>query len=128
MADPHDAPGLVGLGALILGAWGLLVLVGAGLTALLVRRLWKNWSTASLAAKAISAAVVAAATLGAAGPAFGALSSLLGMIQNQDPAAKARVLAEGISLAMNCTAASFIVWAPSILVAWRLLRTSRPGQ
>jgi hypothetical protein len=128
MADPHDAPAFLGLGALLLGAWGLLVLLGAGLTVLLVRRLWKNWRTASLVAKALSAAAVAAATLGAAGQAYGALSALLGIFQNEDPAAKARVLAEGISVAMNCTAASFIVWSPSILVAWLLLRTSRPLQ
>ncbi|MGC4066390.1 MAG: MotA/TolQ/ExbB proton channel family protein [Polyangiaceae bacterium] len=42
-----------------------------------------------------------------------------------EPSQKARVLAEGISGAMNCTALALAVWIPSVIAALVLSRTSR---
>jgi hypothetical protein len=123
--DPHDSAAMVGVGALIVGGWALLVLLGAGLTALLVRRVWRNWATATRAAKAFSAAAIAAALLGVTGHVFGAVGFMGSVAPNGETSAKARALGEGISLAMNCTALSFMVWTPCIFVAFLLLRNHR---
>jgi biopolymer transport protein ExbB len=52
--------------------------------------------------------------------AFGAVGG-----ESVDPSQKARLLAEGISEAMNCTAFGLLVWLPS-LVALILLLKRRP--
>jgi biopolymer transport protein ExbB len=56
---------------------------------------------------------------------FGALGTLLGLVkafgavggESVDPSQKARILAEGISEAMNCMAFGLAVGVPSIIVA-----------
>jgi biopolymer transport protein ExbB/TolQ len=88
-----------------------------------VRRVWKNKERASLAAKLVVLLAVAGATYGALGTVVGMLS-VYGAIggQSVDPSQKARVLAEGISEAMNCTAFALLVWVPSIVMARFLSR------
>jgi hypothetical protein len=64
----------------------------------------------------------AVALLAAAGLTFGGVGMLVGVIkafgavggENVDPSLKARVLAEGISEAMNCTAFSVLIWLSSL--------------
>lgn len=111
-------------GVAILLAGILLGVVGAVLTIWLALRVWRNRERASFRAKLVVLFVVAAAT-------FGAFGTLVGMIkafgavggESADPSQKARVLAEGISMAMNCAAFALILWIPSVIAAFAL--TSR---
>ncbi len=52
--------------------------------------------------------------------AFGAVGG-----ESVDPSQKARVLAEGISEAVNCTAFGLIAWLPSVVVLTLLLKKAR---
>lgn len=46
-----------------------------------------------------------------------------------EPSQKARILAEGISEAMNCMAFALLVWIPSVVVTFVLLRAgSQPDR
>ncbi len=45
--------------------------------------------------------------------------------ESVDPSQKARILAEGISEAMNCTALALAIWVPSVIVTFILFRTSK---
>jgi biopolymer transport protein ExbB/TolQ len=109
-------------GVAILLAGILLGVVGVVLTIWLALRVW-NRERASFTAKLVVVFVVAAA-------AFGAFGTLVGMIkafgavggESVDPSQKARILAEGISEAMNCAAFGLILWIPSILAAFALTR------
>jgi len=91
----------------------------------LVFRTWKRRKGASLATKLLVAVVAAAA-------AFGSIGALLGLIrafgavggQSVDPSQKARILAEGISEAMNWTALALVFWVPSVIAALVLSRTN----
>jgi biopolymer transport protein ExbB/TolQ len=102
----------------------LLAVVGAVLTIRLALRVWRNRERASFMAKLVVLFVVAAAT-------FGAVGTLVGMIkafgaiggESVDPSQKARILAEGISEAMNCAAFGLVLWLPSVIAAFAL--TSR---
>lgn len=108
---------------LVLLAWVFFGAVSAIATMRLVRRVWKTRERASFATKLVVVVVVAAAT-------FGALGTLIGMAkafgavggESRDPSQKARILAEGISEAMNCTAFGVLLWVPSIIVAFILLK------
>ena len=111
-------------GVAILLAGILLAVVGAVLTIRLALRVWRNRERASFTAKLVVLFVVAAAT-------FGAFGTLVGMIkafgagggESVDPSQKARILAEGISMAMNCAAFGLILWLPGVIAAFAL--TSR---
>src|SRR5205814_6758054 len=84
--------------------------LGAGAATWLGRRIWMRWKTTSLPLSVVRSMIAASVMLGAAGTllglvkAFGALSG-----ESVDPSQKARILAEGISEAMNCTALGFMV-------------------
>ena len=61
---------------------------------------------------------------------YAALRSLGGLIKSLtavggesiEPSQKARILAEGISEAMNCTAFALVVGVPGVIVIWLLTR------
>jgi biopolymer transport protein ExbB/TolQ len=103
----------------------LLVLgfVGALACAWWARRIWKRRRNLPLFARAI-AAIAAASML------FGMLGTVIGLVkafgavggESVDPSQKARILAEGISEAMNCTAFGIVVWVPSVVVLIFLMR------
>jgi hypothetical protein len=101
----------------------VLALAGVGITVWLIRRLWKQ---VSLTGKLIASLITALATSGALGTllglvrAFGAIGG-----ESVDPSQKARILAEGISEAMNCTAFSLVVWVPSAITALVITRKRR---
>ena len=88
-----------------------------------MRRVWRRRTERPLAARGIAALIVAAA-------AYGGLGTLAGLItafgavggESIDPSQKARILAEGIAQAMNCTAFGLIVWVPSAIAAFVLTR------
>ena len=114
----------MGVMALVILAIWFLVGVAGGLgTAWLVRRVWKERSRLSLAVKVAAALTVSAALLATFGVVFGVLTALGPMGRESiDPSQKARMLAEGISEAMNCCALGTLVWTPSMIAAVVLLR------
>lgn len=70
--------------------------------------------------------VASAAIVGGAGTVMGALMALGATGgESVDPSQKARLLAEGISEAMNCTAFGLVLWIPSLTTALLLLRRRR---
>ena len=118
------APIMGEAGIILIGL--LLCTIGMGMTVWLAFRTWKRRKVASLWTRLVVAVVVAAA-------AFGSIGTLLGLIktfgavggQSVDPSHKARMLAEGISEAMNCTALALVFWVPSVIAALVLSRTSK---
>ena len=67
---------------------------------------------------------------------YGAAGTLLGLVmalgavggESVDPSQKARILAEGISEAMNCAAFSFLVGLPSLIAAFAITRARKGTQ
>lgn len=102
--------------------WLLASIVGLSVTAWLVRRAWRSKPT-SLAAKSLGGLVAISAL-------FGALATCLGVVkafgavggESVDPSQKARILAEGIAQAMNCTTFALLIWLPSALALQLLTR------
>jgi len=115
-------------GMRILTAWLALSLVGAVLTVRWSIRVWKRRRELNGWMKPLAGAVAAAAILGSLGTlvgllkAFGALGGA-----SVDPSQKARIIAEGISAALNCTAAGLLLWLPSLIALTVLTRARRAG-
>ena len=101
----------MGYAELILSVWFVFGVVSAGLAAWLASRFRKQRKTGSPVmnlirfALALSVVLVASGALPALVKAFGAVGG-----ENVDPSQKARVLAEGIAEAMNCTAVGLAAW------------------
>ena len=103
------------------GNWLALALVlGAGiLTVWLAHRVWKQPQRSRLAAALIVAPLI-----------VGGLGALLGLIkgfgavagESVDPSQKARILAEGISEAINSVAFGVLLWLPAVIAAFVLTR------
>jgi hypothetical protein len=120
---------MLGMGAVaILFVWFLLAVGGTVATVWWARRAWKRGSSGRPWVKVMAAIVVAAAVFGAFGTVLG-LVSAFGATGGGgvDPSRKARVVAGGISAAMNCTAAAMLVWLPSA-VALAFLTRSRESE
>jgi biopolymer transport protein ExbB/TolQ len=106
------------MGALgILAAWLGLALVWAVATLWWSRRLWKRRRELPLWMKVVGLVVAASAVFGGFGTVVG-LVKALGAVggESVDPAQQARMLAEGIAEAMNCTAMGIALWLPSVIV------------
>lgn len=104
--------------------WLLASVAGVGFTGWLIRRRWRNQKRTSLALRLVSMVVVLAALFGAAGTCLGIIRAFTAVGGERiDPSQKARLLAQGIARAMNCTALGLIVWFPSTLA---LLLVTRP--
>ena len=119
-----EGVGFIGVGLLVV----LMGLMGIGLTVWMIRRIWKRKPRASAATWVIALFVSVAATFAVFGTlvglvmAFGAVGG-----ESVDPSQKARILAEGISVAMNCTAFGVLLWIPSMIVALVLTRPEKRG-
>lgn len=111
----------------ILVAWLVVALVGVLATLWWSRRIWKPPWPANVGADR-GGILSAAAVLGGFGTVVG-LVKAFGAVggESVDPSQKARVLAEGIAEGMNCTAAGFVVWLPSVIVLTVVTRR-RNGQ
>jgi biopolymer transport protein ExbB/TolQ len=117
---------VVAVGAFVVGL--VLGLAGIGLTIWMILRIWKAGPRASIAAW-ITAGVIGFAV------AFGVLGTALALLkafgaaggESVDPSRKARILAEGISEAINCTAFGVLLWVPSMIVAFMLTRRKEPS-
>ncbi|MFZ5893584.1 MAG: MotA/TolQ/ExbB proton channel family protein [Myxococcota bacterium] len=112
---------MVSLG--LVAAWLVVALVGAVAPALWTRRLLKGRKNLPRWLKVL-VGVLAASTL------FGALGAIVGLVkafgavggESVDPSQKARILAEGISEAMNCTTFALLVGLPSVVVLVVLMK------
>ena len=113
-------------GVLVL-VWVLLALAAGVWTAFLVLRIWRRPRGSSLLTKVLSACVGATAVLGAGGTLLGLIKAF-GAVGGEsiDPSQKARILAEGISEAMNCTAFGLLFWVPCVIAVLLLLGKPRP--
>lgn len=110
----------------ILLVWVLVALVAFVWTIRLVFLVWKQRKTSGVAAKLLAAAVGVAALVGGGGTlvglvkAFGAVGG-----ESVDPSQKARMLAEGISEAMNCTALGLLTWLPAVVALLVVMAKAR---
>jgi hypothetical protein len=112
----------------ILVAWLVAAFVGALATLWWSRRIWTRQRELPKSARIVTGILSAAAVLGGFGTVVG-LVKAFGAVggESVDPSQKARVLAEGIAEAMNCTAAGVVVWLPSVIVLMVVTRR-RNGQ
>jgi hypothetical protein len=111
----------------VLLAWLVLALVATVATVWWSTRLWRRRGEIPKRALAVAAIVATAAIAGALGTVAG-LVMAVGAVggESVDPSHKARMLAEGISEAINCTALGLVVWIPSaILFRFMLRKRSR---
>jgi biopolymer transport protein ExbB/TolQ len=118
------------------GGWAMWVLwmwFGLGLGSMLMlawwfRRLWRRRRELRLRSWILAVVLAAVALTGGLGTlvglvmAFGAVGG-----ESIDPSQKARMLAEGISEAMNCTAFGALFGVPSAIVLAFLTRKRRQG-
>lgn len=103
-------------GTEIVVVWFSLALAGAVATVWWSVRSWKRRRDLNRWAKVLAGIVAASAVLGSVG-------TLVGLLKvwgatggtSVDPSQTARVLAEGISEAISCTAAGLLVWLPSVV-------------
>lgn len=115
---------MCGMGGMeILIVWLALALAGSVATVWWSVRAWKRSAELNAGLKALAGIVAASAAIGSVGTlvglvkAFGATGG-----ESVDPSQKARILAEGIAEAMNCTAAGLLLWLPSVIALTLLVR------
>jgi hypothetical protein len=116
---------MLGMGVLLV--WLLLGVGAAFAVAWWARRLWARREELSLGAKAVAVFVAATLLAAALGTVVGlakAFSAVDG--ETVDPSAKARVVAEGISGAMNFTALGIAIALPGAVILG--LMTRKRGQ
>ncbi len=103
--------------------WLALVAIGAWLTTGLALRVWKQGKGVGFGAEIMATLAVASATFCLFATIMG-LQKIFGAIvaETVEPAQRARVLAEGISTVMNCTAFALALWIPSFIGAQVMLR------
>ncbi len=115
---------MVAMGVLV--GWLILALVGVVAMSLWSRRLWKRREELSRRTRTMAVIVAASAIVGALGTlvglvkAFGAVGG-----ESVDPSQKARMLGQGISEAMNCTAFGILIWLPSAIILSAMMRKRR---
>lgn len=106
----------------VIAAFFALGLTVVAATAWWSRRLWRRWNELSAPMKAgavlVAASLAASASIDVLG--LTRASSMLG--ENGDPSQQARLLAEGISEAINCAALAGVVWLPGAIVLSVLVR------
>lgn len=112
--------------ALALLVWILLGVIGVVGTTWLVVRAVRRGRELSWVAKLVVVVAVVAAVAGAIGTGVGFVNGF-GAVggESVEPSRKARILAEGISEAMNCTAFGLLIWVPSFTIALVLTRSRR---
>src|SRR4051812_7920001 len=106
--------------------WLLSSVAGLGFTGWLIRRRWRKQKRTSFALKLVSMVVVLAALFGALGTCLGVMRAFAAVGgEGIDPSQKARLLAQGIAQAMNCTALGLIVWFPGTLALLLVTRADK---
>ena len=106
--------------------WLLLVLVASALTVRLLYVVWRSRKSGSIATKLLAAVVAATAIFGGGGTLIGLLKSFAAVGgENVDPSQKVRILAEGISEAISCTAFGLVTWLPPVIALLLVRNKSR---
>lgn len=110
-----------------LSGWLILASIGLVATTWWSGRLWRRREELRFRTRIVAAIVVVSAMAGALGTVIG-LVKAFGAVGGEgvDPSQKARILAEGIAEAMNCTAFGIIVWIPSVVLLVFMMR-KRPA-
>lgn len=104
----------------------LLYLVAVVLTVWLVRHVWKRRKRVSLLTKVLAGLLIAAIALGPIGVAVGLWKGFTAVGgESLDPSQKARLLGEGIAELMNCSALALLIWVPTSIVVFTLVRRGR---
>jgi hypothetical protein len=96
--------------------------VGACLTLWLIARVWSHKKETGLAPKLATVLALAVAVLSGAGTLIGLVKALRAVSAKADPYQMASILAEGISIAVNCAAFGGFVWLPSLVFGFLLTR------
>ena len=100
--------------------------VGVALATWLARRVWRERAEMSLPKKLLASLVAAAGMYGAVNTLQGVFKAFRAIGgESEDPALKARALAEGISQAMNGSAFSVLIWVPSAVIAFVIARLDK---
>jgi len=117
---------MVGNGVPLLWVWLLLGVGGTALTLWLVRRVWRHRAHSRPVERWLAALVAAMALVSLLGTLAGIIK-MFGAIggESVDPSQKARILAEGISEAMNFTALGLALWIPSAIASYWLTRVEK---
>ncbi|HEY3253395.1 MAG TPA: MotA/TolQ/ExbB proton channel family protein [Polyangiaceae bacterium] len=104
-------------------AWLLLPVIGGVVTVRLLRRVWRERTQIPSGTKWTAALLAVGGTFGALGISWGLLK-MTGAVggESMDPSQKARILGEGIAQAMNWTAFALVIWLPSLIAAYVLMR------
>jgi len=112
----------------LLVGWLVLALAASMVAAWWSRRLWKKRTALSPRARTMAAIVAGAAMVGALGTLAGLLKAF-GAVggESVDPSQKARILAEGISEAINCTVFGIAIWLPSAIILSAMMRKRGPN-
>jgi len=112
---------MIGMGIFVV--WLLVALAGGGATVWLALLVWKRRRTVGLLTRLVAAVATALAAFALLGTVIG-LFHAFGAIGGErvEPSEKARILAEGISEAMNATALLVLGSVPIALVLAVLLR------
>lgn len=107
----------------VLAGWLILAIVGAVATIWWSRRLWRQRKELSLRVRTMTTIVATSAVIGGLGTVVGLIKAF-GAVggESVDPSQKARMLAEGIAGAMNYTALGMVVWFPSVVVRFFMMR------
>ena len=107
--------------------WLFLAVLGVGLTVWMVARVLRRRSQ-------VRAVWIGALLVNGAAVAYAVFGAILGLVrayeaiggESVDPTERARIVAEGISEVINCTAFALLVWVPSLVVAFVLTRPKKP--
>lgn len=106
--------------------WLVLGVAGTALTLWLVLRTWQRRAHSRAAERWLAAFVAATALVSVLGTlaglvkAFGAVGG-----ESVDPSQRARILAEGISEAIDYTALALALWIPSAIASYWLTRPEK---
>ena len=121
--------GRMGFAGAILIVWFVLGALMGGVGVWLGRRIWKRRKTAPAATTIVQSLIALSILVGGIGTlvglvkAFGAVGG-----ESVDPSQKARILAEGIAEAMNCTALGLVVGVTGLVVAGVMARLRKRSE
>ncbi len=106
----------------------LLVVTLFGASLWWVAHLWKRYEALSWVARAVLLVMTTGMVTGVLGTLFG-LAKAFGAVGGEsiDPSQKARILAEGISEAMNCTGFGLLVFIPCAIALFFVTRGKTTG-
>ncbi len=106
----------------IVGVWLVTMLLSLVGCVWIAVRVWRLRDSVGIAVKLVTSIFVLAVLGGVVGTSLGLASGLRGVAGGGEASDRARLLAEGISTAMNCTALGVLVSVPTLIVLGVLMR------